>query len=80
MYEYEHRLWKMDIFIQINMPPLYTKTACLSEKLCAFSIEDGHLQTYKHAVLHQKIRLGEYYVGACFNISEKIQKNLIAQG
>jgi len=34
----------------------YIKTACLSCIKCASSIEDGHLHTYKHAVLHKKIR------------------------
>ena len=44
------------IFIQINMP-FCTKTECLSICSYAFSIEDAHLHTFKHAVLHQKIRL-----------------------
>ena len=56
MYEDFQLLWKMHIFIQINMP-FWCKTTCLSAWGCQSSIEDAHLHKYKHAVLHQKIRL-----------------------
>ena len=39
----------------------YCKTAFLSVWRCASSIEDGHLHTYKHAILDQKIRLWLFF-------------------
>ena len=48
-------------FIQINMP-FHTKMACLSVWRCTSFIEDAHLYTDKHPVLHQKIRLWPIFI------------------